>query len=277
MITSRRPQAEPGNDPADLGKAAHTPLVKGVITRRSLADALSIYDGEIEALQLAKRAAYDMYRAQLQAVGLPRPTIREEIAAFKIALTLLQASDEKKQSMETVQDVAREIYAELNGAAGTDDASRASRAARDADAGLGAAVEHTQSGTELAEDTSAEAACDVASVAGGAERKAVLDRHRPAPVGDQAASGLDAGRVAGNAEGTPPALHERPNGCPSASPHKNTSTKFKAASGRSRNPPPDRSQVPTATSTDKRSADGLVSTATESAKWSTRISTRTAS
>jgi hypothetical protein len=102
------------------------------ITYRTLADAIDIWDEGIEGLQTAKRAAYELFRAQRQTLGMKKASINAEVEALKLAIRMRRLPQTKRQERKQVEEAAGRILREIVDAAavGTDDATRVARGAR---------------------------------------------------------------------------------------------------------------------------------------------------
>lgn len=78
---------------------------------RSIADAIDAYDEDIAALQEGKRDTFASLRADLEAEGLDRASIKAELAALKAAITIRakrrkdDAAEEREALTETYLDV----------------------------------------------------------------------------------------------------------------------------------------------------------------------------
>jgi len=95
-----------------------------MITRKSLADEIDVYDQSIADLNDSKKDCFDAYRDQLFASGMLKENVRKEIVAVKAAIRRRRAVQKNEIEVEEKDALIDEIFEEIN------QRSRASRATR---------------------------------------------------------------------------------------------------------------------------------------------------
>lgn len=96
-----------------------------MITRKSLADEIDVYDQSIADLNGGKKDCFDAYRDQMVAAGMSKPNIKLEIDAVKAAIKRRRAIEKDQMAVEEKDALVDEVFEEITAVA------RAPRAARE--------------------------------------------------------------------------------------------------------------------------------------------------
>lgn len=84
-----------------------------MITRKSLADEIDVYDQSIADLNGGKKDCFDAYRDQMIAAGMSKPNIKLEIDAVKTAIKRRRAVAKDGHAVEEKDALVEEIFEEI--------------------------------------------------------------------------------------------------------------------------------------------------------------------